>query len=49
MSDEAGSYTGQRIIAANWDAKRPGAEAAKKAGRAIGWPELTKDAVWLSS
>jgi len=46
VSDEAAVYTGQRIIAANWDAKLPGAEAAKKAGRAIGWPELGADAVW---
>jgi len=47
ISAEAGSYTGQRIIAANWDAKLGGAEAAAKAGRAIGWPELGADAVWL--
>ena len=47
VSDEAADYTGQRIIAANWDAKLPGAEAAAKAGRAIGWPELGADAVWL--
>ena len=47
ISDEAAGYTGQRIIAANWDAALPGAEAAAKAGRAIGWPELGADAVWL--
>ena len=47
ISDEAAGYTGNRIIAGNWDAKLPGAEAAKKAGRAIGWPELGADAVWL--
>jgi NAD(P)-dependent dehydrogenase (short-subunit alcohol dehydrogenase family) len=47
MLDEAAGFTGQRIIAANWDASLPGAEAAKKAGRAIGWPELAADAVWL--
>ena len=47
ISDDAAGYTGQRIIAANWDAALPGAEAAKKAGRAIGWPELGADAVWL--
>jgi NAD(P)-dependent dehydrogenase (short-subunit alcohol dehydrogenase family) len=46
VSDEAAVYTGQRIIAANWDGKLSGAEAAKKAGRAIGWPELGADAVW---
>jgi NAD(P)-dependent dehydrogenase (short-subunit alcohol dehydrogenase family) len=47
VSDEAAGYTGQRIIAANWDAALPGAQAAAKAGRAIGWPELGADAVWL--
>jgi NAD(P)-dependent dehydrogenase (short-subunit alcohol dehydrogenase family) len=47
ISEEAASYTGQRIIAANWDATLPGADAAAKAGRAIGWPELGADAVWL--
>ena len=47
ISDEAVDYTGNRIIAANWDGKLPGREAAAKAGRAIGWPELGADAVWL--
>jgi len=47
LSDEAASFTGQRIIAARWDTSLPGAEAAKRASRAIGWPELTADAVWL--
>ena len=47
VSDEAATYTGNRIIAANWDAALPGREAAAKAGRAIGWPELGADAVWL--
>ncbi len=47
MSDEAADYTGNRIISANWDTTLPGREAAAKAGRAIGWPELGADAVWL--
>jgi NAD(P)-dependent dehydrogenase (short-subunit alcohol dehydrogenase family) len=47
ISDEAASCTGKRIIAANWDTALPPAEAAAKAGRAIGWPELGADAVWL--
>lgn len=42
LSDAADGYTGQRIIAARWDAARPEA-----GGRAIGWPELGADAVWL--
>lgn len=49
LSDEAAGYTGHRIIAARWDTTLPGKEAATRSGRAIGWPELTKDAVWLSS
>ena len=47
LSEDAADYTGQRIIAGRWDAALPGAEAATKAGRAIGWPELGADAVWL--
>jgi NAD(P)-dependent dehydrogenase (short-subunit alcohol dehydrogenase family) len=47
ISEDAAIYTGQRIIAANWDASLPGMQAAAKAGRAIGWPELGADAVWL--
>jgi len=47
ISDDAADYSGNRIIAANWDTKLPGAQAAAKAGRAIGWPELGADAVWL--
>jgi NAD(P)-dependent dehydrogenase (short-subunit alcohol dehydrogenase family) len=47
ISDDAADYTGQRIIAANWDAALSGRAAAAKAGRAIGWPELGADAVWL--
>jgi NAD(P)-dependent dehydrogenase (short-subunit alcohol dehydrogenase family) len=47
ISDDAAIYTGQRIIAANWDVSLPGMQAAAKAGRAIGWPELGADAVWL--
>ena len=47
ISDDAAHYTGQRIIAARWDPELPGMQAAAKAGRAIGWPELGADAVWL--
>ena len=48
LSDEADGFTGQRITAARWDASLPGAQAAARAGRAIGWPELAADAVWLA-
>jgi NAD(P)-dependent dehydrogenase (short-subunit alcohol dehydrogenase family) len=47
LSDESNGFSGQRITAARWDAGLPGAEAAKRASRAIGWPELGADAVWL--
>jgi NAD(P)-dependent dehydrogenase (short-subunit alcohol dehydrogenase family) len=49
VSDESGAMTGQRIIAAQWDVSLPGLEAAKRAARPIGWPELAADAVWLSA
>lgn len=48
ISDAANGFTGQRITAARWDVNLPDAEAVKKATRAIGWPELGADAVWLS-
>ena len=47
MSDQSAATTGQRIMAARWDAGLPAAEAAAGASRAIGWPELGADAVWL--
>lgn len=48
MSDEAAKFHGQRITAARWDTKAAPAEAAKRASRAIGWPELSADAIWPS-
>ena len=47
ISDEADGFTGQRLTAARWNTGLPGAEAAREASRAIGWPELAADAVWL--
>lgn len=44
LSEAAGAITGQRITAGRWDAAVPEAPAAM---RAIGWPELGADAVWL--
>ena len=49
VSDAAGDFTGQRIIAARWDCSLTGAAAAAGASRAIGWPELGADAVWLTA
>ena len=47
VSDESAGYSGHRIIAANWDTALSGSANSIKAGRAIGWPELGADAVWL--
>jgi NAD(P)-dependent dehydrogenase (short-subunit alcohol dehydrogenase family) len=48
ISDQAKNFSGRRITAARWDNKIPAAEAAARASRAIGWPELSADAVWLT-
>jgi NAD(P)-dependent dehydrogenase (short-subunit alcohol dehydrogenase family) len=48
ISDEAKTFSGRRITAARWDKNVPAAEAAVRASRAIGWPELSADAVWLT-
>jgi NAD(P)-dependent dehydrogenase (short-subunit alcohol dehydrogenase family) len=47
MSRDADGFTGQRITAARWDTSLAEPDAAQHASRAIGWPELTGDAVWL--
>jgi len=47
VSDEASAFSGRRITAARWDASLPPEEAAQRASRPIGWPELSADAVWL--
>jgi hypothetical protein len=47
VSDAAADFTGRRITAARWDPKLPADEAARRASREIGWPELGADAVWL--
>ena len=48
VSDEAAGFNGRRITAARWDVKLKPSEAAGRASRAIGWPELAADAVWLT-
>jgi NAD(P)-dependent dehydrogenase (short-subunit alcohol dehydrogenase family) len=45
LSDASGAMTGRRVVAARWNPALPEVEAA---ARAIGWPELAADAVWLS-
>lgn len=49
MSEESNGVTGMRITAARWNPNLPTAQAAEQASRAVGWPELAADAVWLSS
>jgi len=48
ISDEASAFSGRRITAARWDTTLKPADAAQRASRAIGWPELSADAVWLT-
>jgi NAD(P)-dependent dehydrogenase (short-subunit alcohol dehydrogenase family) len=48
VSDAANGFSGRRITAARWDTKLEPAEAAQRSSRAIGWPELAADAVWLA-
>ena len=47
ISDRSSGFNGRRITAARWDTRLPSDEAAARASRAIGWPELSADAVWL--
>jgi NAD(P)-dependent dehydrogenase (short-subunit alcohol dehydrogenase family) len=47
VSDGSNGFNGRRITAARWDTKLPPDQAAERASRAIGWPELSADAVWL--
>lgn len=46
MSDESDAFTGQRVTAADWDNSLPPAQAARKASRGIGWPELAAQTAW---
>ena len=46
MSDASNDFTGQRITAADWDKSLAPAEAARKASRGIGWPELAAQTAW---
>jgi hypothetical protein len=48
VSDGSSEFTGRRIAAARWDTTLKPADAAQQASRAIGWPELAADAVWLT-
>jgi NAD(P)-dependent dehydrogenase (short-subunit alcohol dehydrogenase family) len=45
-SSASDGVTGQRFVAASWDAETDSAQAASAAGAPIGWPELGKAVVW---
>jgi NAD(P)-dependent dehydrogenase (short-subunit alcohol dehydrogenase family) len=49
ISDASATFNGGRITAARWDGKLAPVDAVKRASRAIGWPELGADAVWLTA
>lgn len=49
MSDASNGVTSKRFTAQHWDASLPSAEAAPKAGRDIGWPELAAGPAWFTS
>jgi len=46
MSDAAATFTGRRITAAEWDIALLADEAAQRASRPIGWPELADQTAW---
>ncbi len=46
MSDASDAFTGRRITAAEWDISLPADEAARRASRPIGWPELADQTAW---
>ena len=46
MSEAANGITGRRITASEWDVSLGPDEAAARASRGIGWPELVSNQVW---
>lgn len=46
MSEASNGITGQRFTGAEWDTSLPADEAAQRARRAIGWPELAAQTAW---
>ncbi len=46
ISDAGADITGMRFVAAHWDAALPPADAVKRAGAPIGWPDLAQNPVW---
>ena len=46
LSDASNGVSGQRFTGAEWDVSLPVGEAAKRASRPIGWPELAAQTAW---
>jgi NAD(P)-dependent dehydrogenase (short-subunit alcohol dehydrogenase family) len=49
ISEAANGVTGRRFTARDWDASLAPAEAAERAGRPIGWPELAAGPAWFTA
>ena len=45
-SEAGGAHTGDRYVAANWDAEADPAAAAQGCRAPIGWPDLAQNPVW---
>jgi NAD(P)-dependent dehydrogenase (short-subunit alcohol dehydrogenase family) len=48
MSEASNRVTGRRFTAQDWDLSLTPDEAAQKAGRGIGWPELAAGPAWFT-
>jgi len=46
MSDASDGFAGHHVTAADWDLSLPPVDAARKASRGIGWPELADQTAW---
>jgi hypothetical protein len=49
MSEASNGVNGKRFTAQHWDAALSPDEAAKIAGRDIGWPELAAGPAWFTT
>ena len=45
-SEAANDVTGNRYVAAKWDASLPGEQAERHCRAPIAWPDLTQSPVW---
>ena len=49
MSEASNGVNGRRLTAQDWDMALPPADAATKAARGIGWPELAVGPAWFTT